>query len=142
MNERRTYSQEQKAEAMARMLAGEGATQVGADLQIEPATLRSWLSREPALQNLQHVATLPQARTRDAERSERVKDDFSDLLHAKMVALTRQAEHYGTEKWIQQQNPDRLLESTRTLWKHVLAAVDRMAGRAEAEGEDERQASE
>ncbi len=123
------------------------------DLGLTRGIVQKWIERDailelatnsatPATNATQGVAEYRARADLDAERSERVKEDFSNLLHAKMVALAKQADHYGSTEWLAAQPPERVLESTRTLWRNVLAAVDRMAGRPEAEGQTEAPQSE
>lgn len=134
MTQRRTYTQEQKAEALLRVATGEEAATVARDMDIEPATLRSWINRDSL--SVATVATSPHARTRDDDLNVRLKHDLSDLLHAKMQALILQAEYYGSEAWLTGQPPERVLESTRTLWRNIASALDRLAGREEPEAGD------
>ena len=122
--QRRTYSNEQKAAGIARVFAGESPGAVAADLDIEPATLRSWVSRE----SVALVATTDPAGA-PGLRAERLRDDLSDLMHAEMTALQRHAGYYASDEWLTKQPPEKILESTRTLRRAVHATMDRLAGR-------------
>ena len=126
---RQSYSPETKAQAITRVLAGESATAVERELGLSRGIVQKWLERDGTAVIVAPVVATPPARTRDEARSEQMKDDMAALMHAKMQALARQAEYYGSDEWIKAQPPATVMESTRTLFRHLVAALDRLSGR-------------
>lgn len=127
-SERRTYTPEQKAAAIARVLAGEAAAAVERDLDLTRGVIQKWMERDGITTAVASVVAVAPG-TRDEERAERLRQDLSDLLHAEMSALIRQAEHYGSDTFLRTQDASKLLETTRTLRRGIHATLDRLAGR-------------
>lgn len=118
------YSQEIKAQAIARVLAGEHVGAVARDMSIERVTVSQWLRRKAV--TVTAVVTSPTLR-----------DRMETFLAESMETLTAHAVHYRSAQWLQGQPAD-VLESTRTLGSRLTAIVDRLGGapaRAEPPGD-------
>lgn len=119
---RRTYTPEQKAQALARVLAGEPLTKVAAEVGIEHHALSMLLKRKK--DEVTAVVTLPTLR-----------EDLSLFLHESLLTLTKHARLYRSDEWLKG-DPDKVLESTRTLGSRFTAIMDRIGGRVTNDDSD------
>lgn len=102
MAERNEYDDATKAAVMAALLMGQSVAEVAKRYQINPATVRSWKSRQ---QNGGSVASLATVAT---EKRERVGELLFDYLEAMLRTLKVQAEHFSDKKWLDKQHAESL----------------------------------
>jgi transposase-like protein len=115
--QRRTYTPEQKAQAMARVLSGETVSGVAREMDIERITLQQWMKREQ--HHVTAVVTAPDTGTLLQQR-------LAVLLEKCLITLTTHVEHYGGEEWIEEQPAETLMESTRLVGGRFTAIMDRL----------------
>lgn len=94
MTERREYDEATKAAVMAALLAGQGVTEIAEKYKINPATIRSWKSRQ---QNGETVATVA------TEKRQRIGDLILEGLEAQLMATKAMADVFADKDWIRKQ---------------------------------------
>ena len=99
MTERREYDEATKAAVMAALLTGQSVTEIAEKYNINPATIRSWKSRQ---QNGETVATVA------TEKKAQIGDLLLAYLNTMLVTLEVQARHFGNEEWLTKQTADQL----------------------------------
>lgn len=102
MAERNEYDEAIKAAVMAALLTGQSVAEVAKRYEINPATVRSWKSRQ---QNGGSVASIATVAT---VKRERVGELLFDYLEAMLGTLKVQAEHFGDKKWLDKQHAESL----------------------------------
>lgn len=117
---RKTYTPEQKAEAMGRVLAGETISGVARDLGIERITLQQWMAREKD--------TVTAVVTADPDRD--LKAYLHEYLSENLITQTAHARLYRDPEWIAQQPPETIMAIDRQLGSRFVSIMDRLDGRS------------
>lgn len=99
MAERATHDDVTKAAVMAALLAGQSVAEIAKEYSINPATVRSWKSRQQNGESVAIVAT---------EKKEQIGDLLFDYLLTILRTLKVQAEHFGDKAWLSRQSADAL----------------------------------
>lgn len=99
MTERREYDEATKAAVMAALLAGQGVAEVAEKYKINPATIRSWKSRQ---QNGETVATVA------TEKRQRIGDLILEGLEAQLMATKAMADVFADKDWIRKQEASQI----------------------------------
>lgn len=102
MTERNEYDEATKAAVMAALLLGQSVADVAKQYKINPATVRSWKSRQ---QNGEGVASIATVAT---EKRQRIGEALLDYAEAMLITLKVQAEHFRDKKWLDLQRADAL----------------------------------
>ena len=110
------YSDQVKAEALARVLAGESVSEIARDMQINRVTLQTWLRRES--NSVAMVAT-------GANRPTLV-GRIGDYLDANLLAMANQASRMGERSWIDAQTTSDLIAAHNELGKRAVSILDRL----------------
>lgn len=87
---KRQYSDEEKAAALAALLAGQSLNSVAAEYRIPRGTLKFWRAK---------VQPSPV----DPQKRGEISDLLIDYLRASLIALRAQAELFADRKWLQSQ---------------------------------------
>lgn len=124
MTNRRSYTPEQKAQAIARVLAGEAVAAVARDMGVERVTLQSWLARHKPVAAV--VASVATPATAPVEVS--LQAEVATFLREMLRTLTSHAVLYRSPEWVEKQTPDTLLAVDRTLGSRLVSIMDRIAG--------------
>lgn len=88
-----------KAAVMAALLAGQSVAEIATEYNINPATVRSWKSRQQNGESVAIVAT---------QKKEEIGDLLFDYLQTTLQSLRIQAEHFGDKTWLSRQTADAL----------------------------------
>lgn len=99
MAERATYDEATKAAVMAALLTGQSVSEIAKQYNINPATVRSWKSRQLNGESVAFVAT---------EKREQIGELLIDYLHAMLKTLKVQAEQFGDKEWLKKERADSL----------------------------------
>lgn len=85
---------------MAALLTGQSVAEVARRYKINPATVRSWKSRQLNGESVASIATVA------TEKRQRVGELLFDYLETMLRTLKIQAEHFGDKKWLDKQSAD------------------------------------
>lgn len=99
MADRKEYDEATKAAVMAALLTGQSVSEIAKQYSINPATVRSWKSRQ---QNGESVATVA------TQKKEEIGELLLGYLQATLHSLTIQAAHFSDKKWLMMQSADAL----------------------------------
>ena len=113
------YTDEQKSEALARVLAGEAVSHVAAAMGIGRTNIHKWLERDRETVNavVTAVTTTPA-----------LKDLMIGLWAESMMMLTDHIRMYREPSWYRSQKTSALLETDRTVGSRLTALIDRLPG--------------
>lgn len=84
---------------MAALLTGQSVSEIAKQYNINPATVRSWKSRQLNGESVAFVAT---------EKREQIGELLIDYLHAMLKTLKVQAEQFGDKEWLKKERADSL----------------------------------
>jgi transposase-like protein len=88
---RRTYSDEQKAEVMAALLAGQSVREVAEAYHIPPGTVANWSS------------AMTRTHPTDASTKKEIGDLILEYLREVLMTLVAQQKVFRNETWLQRQ---------------------------------------
>ncbi len=94
MDGRNTYDEAIKGAVMAALLSGQSVSEIAEKYKINPATIRSWKSRQ---QNGESVATVA------TEKKARIGDLILEGLEAQLLATRAMADVFSDKDWIRKQ---------------------------------------
>lgn len=97
--ERATHDDATKAAVLAALLTGQSVAEVAKAYDVNPATVRSWKSRQQNGASVAIVAT---------QKKEEIGDLLFDYLQTMLRSLKVQAEHFGDKNWLSRQSADAL----------------------------------
>lgn len=117
------HTDETRAKAVARVLAGESVSGVARDMGITRTCIQNWL----AAIRTEPVSVMTRQSTREL---------LDTYLQESLVTLTAHARLYGSDSWLQTQDPKVILESTRALGNRFTAIMDRLVGRPRDDSAD------
>ena len=118
---RKTYTTEQKAEAIGRVAAGESPSDVARDMDVERVAIYNWMNRDKGRVSVTDVVTR-------STYADQLRQDVAGVLHASLITLRKHAELYGSDEWLKQSDKRIILESTRTIGSRFSAIMDRLGG--------------
>ena len=121
-----TYSDTVRAEAMARVIAGETVSGVARDMSINRVTLQTWMSRA--------AATVAAAPTDPAGLT--LKDYLQIYLSENLITLTAHARLYRDKDWLAEQPPETIMAIDRQLSSRFVSIMDRLDGRSRESGDE------
>lgn len=127
---RRTYTPEQKAEAIARVLAGEEVSRVAREMNITRTAIQMWLVREPVGEAVTQVVTRE-------NKGVTLLGLIGDYLESNLRTLSAQAGRMGERAWIEAQNTPELISAHDHLGRRLVAILDRIRTYQPAVGGDD-----
>ena len=109
------YSDQQRAEALARVLSGETVSGVARDMGIERTSLQKWLSRKRDIVNAVVTVQKPSLLIL-----------LGDYLEQNLGTMRHQAARMGERAWIEAQTTPDLISSHDHLGRRLVSILDRI----------------
>lgn len=113
---------------MAALLAGQSVAEVARQYNINPATVRSWKSRQENGDSVAIVAT---------QKKEEIGDLLFDYLQTMLKSLKVQAEHFGDKGWLTKQSADALAVLHGVTVDKAVRLLEALTTNTGADGETE-----
>ena len=117
---RKTYTPEQKAEALARVLAGETVSGVAQSMEIERTAIQNWLARDKN--------TVTDVVTQVLDPQTRLRSKLAECLEESFTTLATYARHYRDPAWLQTAEPADALAAYKAVGGRVTAIMGRLEG--------------
>lgn len=102
MAERKEYDEATKAAVMAALLTGQSVSAVAREYNIPKGTVNGWKRQAASFVMSRGVATVA------TQKREQIGELLFDYLHAMLMTLRVQAEHFGDKTWLTGQHADSL----------------------------------
>ena len=114
---RRTYTPEQKAEAIARVTAGEQVKVVSQQMSIDRTAIQHWLGRDKIAAQVTALVT---------QQKPSLMGLIGDYLESNLGALRSQASRMAERTWIEAQTTPDLIAAHDHLGRRLVSILDRI----------------
>lgn len=111
-----TYTTEQKAQAISRVLSGEKVAHVAKEMKVSRTALQNWIAQR---KNPGVMAVMTQERPT-------LITLIGEYLECNLRALRAQAAHMGEASWIEKQTTADLISAHDHLGRRLVSILDRL----------------